>query len=368
MTRGPLTRASFWLACAAAALCVLPAAQAKPTPVTGGTFTTVDRGTDGLGTCLNDGGLNNCNIYTSKQYVWLNGGPGANSLSPPNGNFLFVVLEPGGQPNPNDCSTFPFCHGGKNLSDDYDCWQNRVFKLTNGEVSNYPSPTGPALPPNCFPPPVSSFQHWLDSGAFPDGRGSPNGQPPLIRLFPYANTTNPGGVYIMGICSLATHQPPNLVPSDCKFDAFKVPKDDATAPQCQLTATIPGPPKQLQITVQDPQSGLERVDYTISNGTVSPDSDPPTLNPDGSFSGSADLFVGMVSPLALTVTKTNQALGSRVAFTVKDVAGLSTVCDPVVPATRPAPALQALTHIWRALVRAAIAADPLQLLARNAGR
>ncbi len=142
------------LACLLAALAIVPATQAHPTPVTGGTFTSVNQGADGLGTCLNGTGLINCNLYTGKQYVWLNGGPGANSLSPPNGDFMFAVLEPGGQPNPNDCSTFftSHCTGGKNLSDDYDCWQNRAFRLTAGEVSAYPSPAF-ARPAGCFPPP-----------------------------------------------------------------------------------------------------------------------------------------------------------------------------------------------------------------------
>jgi hypothetical protein len=317
---------------ALAALVVLPAAQGGQNPVTGGAFTTVNAGTDGTGTCLNGGGLVNCNSYTAKDAVWLNGGPGANSLSPSSGNFMFAVLKPGGQQNPNDCSSWPLCADGKNLSDDYDCWQNRVFQVTGGEVTAYPSPTGPSKPAGCFPAPVTPFTHWLDSGATPNGRGSPNGAPPMVRLFPFADTPNGGGVYIMAICSLATHQPPNLDPSDCKFDAFKVPTGDTSAPKCQLTATIGGPPKQLQITVQDPQSGLERVDYRIFNGTVAPDSDPTVLNPDGSRSGSADLFVGMASPLVLTATKTDQTASSRVIITATDVAGLTTTCDPVVPA------------------------------------
>ena len=49
------------LACLLAALAIIPATQARPTPVTGGTFTSVNQGTDGLGTCLNGTGLINCN-------------------------------------------------------------------------------------------------------------------------------------------------------------------------------------------------------------------------------------------------------------------------------------------------------------------
>jgi hypothetical protein len=48
-----------------------------------------------------------------------------------------------------------------------------------------------------------------------------------IRLFPYDDTPNNGGVYIMAICSLADRNAeaanqPGVVPNDCKYDAFKV--------------------------------------------------------------------------------------------------------------------------------------------------
>lgn len=337
--RRPLrTRVALVLGVALLALVILPAAQTTPTPVTGGAYTTINPGTDGPGTCENGPGTVNCNIYLQKRFVWLNGGPAANSLSPSDGKFFFAVLGPGGQPNANDGAA-------KNLSDDYDCWQNRVFKLTNGEVSNYPYTGGtPAtpLPGNCFRGGVQPFQHWLDSGAAPNGRGAPNNTPPLLRLFPFANTPNPGGVYIMAVCSLATHQPPNIVASDCKFDAFKARFDDQIPPQCLLTATIGGPPKQIQVTVQDQDSGLERVDYRIWNGSVTPDSGPFTTYPDGSIGGSANIFVGNVTPFVLTATKTDQTQGSRLVVEVHDVAGNSTLCDPVIPAAKPAKPLHPL--------------------------
>jgi hypothetical protein len=107
---------------------------------------------------------------------------------------------------------------------------------------------------------------------------------------------------------------------------------DNSPPTCLLTATVTGPPKRIQVTVQDPQSGLASVDYNVKNGSVSPDAGPFTTNADGSVSGSADFAFGLTTPLVLTVTKTNQALGSRVVFTVSNRAGLKKVCDPVVPA------------------------------------
>jgi len=161
--------------------------------VSGAAFTTFNAHVDGSKKDVCKNSAINCNIYGAKEYVWLNGGPTANGLGP-DGEYFFAVLVPGGQPDPND-------GGFKNLSDDYDAYTNRTFTVTDGEVSAY------------------SGTHWLDSG---QGGPKPNGDPPYIRLFPYADTTNPGGVYIMAICSLEDGYP--VEPRDCKYDAFKVKK------------------------------------------------------------------------------------------------------------------------------------------------
>jgi hypothetical protein len=150
--------------------------------VSGGAYTTVNAAVDGPNHCKNGNPSVNCNIYDGKEFVWLNGGPAANGLGP-DGQYFFAVLVPGGQPDPND-------GGAKNLSDDFDAYTNRTFTVTNGEVSAY--------------------------------GGTHTYSPPLIRLFPYADTTNPGGVYIMAICYLGTGYP--VTPRDCKYDAFKVQK------------------------------------------------------------------------------------------------------------------------------------------------
>ena len=158
-------------------------APAAALGVSGAGYTTVNTAADGSGHCKNGNPAVNCNIYDGKQYVWLNGGPAANGLGP-DGQYFFAVLAPGGQPNPND-------GGPKNLSDDFDTYTNRTFTVTNGEVSAY--------------------------------SGTHDKQIPLIRLAPYADTTNPGGVYIMAICYLGpagTSYP--VVPRSCKYDAFKV--------------------------------------------------------------------------------------------------------------------------------------------------
>jgi hypothetical protein len=152
------------------------------TPVTGAAFTTVNEGVDGTGHCQNGNPNVNCNIYDGKQFVWLNGGPSTAYVG--DGSYFFAVLEPGGQPGPND-------GGAKNLSDDFDLYGNRTFSVSGGAVSY-------------------SGSHDFDSNK--------------IRLAEYADTSNPGGVYILAICSLADGYP--VTPSKCKYDAFKVKESE----------------------------------------------------------------------------------------------------------------------------------------------
>ncbi len=161
--------------------------------VSGAGYTTFNAHVDGASKDVCKNSAVNCNIYGAKEYVWLNGGPTANGLGP-NGQYFFAVLAPSGQQNPNDGSA-------QNLSDDFDTYANRTFTVTNGEVSAY------------------GGTHWLDDGK---SGPKPNGKPPYIRLFPYADTPNPGGVYIMAICSLQNGYP--VAPRSCKYDAFKVAK------------------------------------------------------------------------------------------------------------------------------------------------
>jgi hypothetical protein len=179
--------------------------------VGGAAFTTFNPAVDGDSKDVCKNSIINCNIYGAKEYVWLNGGPSANHLKP-DGYYFFAVLEPGGQPNPND-------QGGvldKNLSDDFDLYTNRIFRTEGGEVAEYLG------------------THWLDSGTPTNGNGKnatrdPDGDPPFIRLFPYSDTRNPGGVYIMAICYLGadgSNYP--VAPRDCKYDAFKVKEGRVT--------------------------------------------------------------------------------------------------------------------------------------------
>src|SRR3954471_12849010 len=124
--RARATRALAALVCAAAAaLCCSAAAQANA-PVTGAAFTTVNESADGSGHCQNGNPNVNCNIYSGKQYVWLNGGPSVAYVG--DGDYFFAVLAPGGQADPSDGAA-------KNLSDDYDAYTNRRFTVSGGNIT-----------------------------------------------------------------------------------------------------------------------------------------------------------------------------------------------------------------------------------------
>ena len=248
--RARLSMTGFAVA-VAAALVAVPAAA-----VTGAGFTTVNEGVDGTGHCQNGNPAINCNIYDGKDFVWLNGGPSVAYVG--DGTYFFAVLVPGGQADPND-------GGAKNLSDDFDAYTNRIFSVSSATVSYGGS-------------------HDFDSNK--------------IRLMPYADTTNNGGVYIMSICSLANGYPAK--PSSCKYDAFKVQSEQAP-PATDLVVTKDANPsytrtftwgitKDVDKTRVD-QSGTSAVfNYTVKvthssgtdsdwqvNGTISvfnPNADP----------------------------------------------------------------------------------------------
>lgn len=191
-THVPITgRRKGYLALVLVAILALLMVVASSSAVSGADFTTVNKQVDGNNTCLNNGGTVNCNLYTAKPYVWLNGGPDANGLGPA-GYYFFAVLEPGGQPNPNDQGGVP----DKNLSDDFDTYTNRAFYVDEtGEIVGY-----------------EGSHDMYDKG-----------NQYLIRLFPYSDTTNPGGVYIAAICYIGVDGTDYPVdPRDCKYDAFKV--------------------------------------------------------------------------------------------------------------------------------------------------
>jgi len=144
-------------------------------------------------TTNSDGSAVNANHYATKCDPYLNGGP-VNAVLP-DGSYVFFVLAPSGQADPN---------GSDLLSTDANA--NRTFSLSGGNVvynGTHPTSTdtvtGATLIDLCDP-------------AYP-AQG-------------YNDTPNPGGVYILAICPEA-----NQTPSACKYDMFKVP----------LSNTPPGP-------------------------------------------------------------------------------------------------------------------------------
>jgi cysteine-rich repeat protein len=87
-------------------------------------------------------------------------------------------------------------------------------------------------------------------------------------------------------------------------------------PSCALTGVIAGPPKQLQITVQDPSAGIESIQVTEANNAT-------VVLP--AFSS------GETGALVVVATKVDQTTGAQVALTITGVDGQVTTCDPVVP-------------------------------------
>lgn len=107
--------------------------------------------------------------------------------------------------------------------------------------------------------------------------------------------------------------------------AFEIPANTcgvggqpANPPTCQLTATIPGPPKQIQITVQA-TDGLASINVDDSTNAVTP---VPPFTPN------------TTNPVVVTSTKIDQSSGAHVQLTVTDTNGGSTVCDPVLPGAK----------------------------------
>ena len=176
--------------------------------VAGAGFTTTNPAEDNptadpaIELCLNGPGTVNCNLYGDKDFVWINGGPnqtGPSALS--DGVYFFTVVEPGGENDPND-------GGAQVLSDPAggDAYTNRVFTTSGGDIDAY-------------------FGTHSQSTSLTQGL--------QIRLMPYDDTSNPGGVYILAICRIDLQTTYNattktydvatdpVTPDDCKYDAFK---------------------------------------------------------------------------------------------------------------------------------------------------
>src|SRR5438105_8210567 len=192
-----------------------------PVAIAGAISSTTNPAADNLGTgtpvlCMNGGagantggGAVNCNIYTAKQYVWLSGLPDSASLG--QGTYFFAVLDPGGQRNPNDGTT-------GNLSDDTDPYTNREFTIDgdgNLTTTGNHDVSGNRIRVGVSPALVSGGPDW------------------------FADTDNPGGVYILAVCQLPdpVTDSPGVSPKDCKYDAFKISETETTPPSSDLGVT-----------------------------------------------------------------------------------------------------------------------------------
>lgn len=238
--RNPARRRRSILAVAAVAVTaaiwlLLPASSGA---VAGAAFTTDNPAVTAA--CLN-GGVHttpgvNCNIYTAKGDVWINGGPSAGQNHLTDGTYFFAVLVPGGQPDPNDdgaknlSDTNPLggladpnlCGGGGNtLTGCGDAYTNRTFTVSGGHISAY------------------GGTHAKDSV-----NGGALGM--LINLMPYDTTSNNGGVYILAICEMPSSPTtgegaPGVVnASSCKYDAFKVKESEPPPPPGKVQSCFSG--------------------------------------------------------------------------------------------------------------------------------
>jgi hypothetical protein len=308
-----LTRAVVVMACMAGVLSVSSSAYAT----SGAAFTTINSTADaafggaggGQGLCHNGNGNVNCNQYFAKAFVWINGGPNKNGLS--DGTYFFAVNVPGSQPDPNDKApfTYPKPQTDGNLSDDYDPYTNRTFTVKSGEIFSY-------------------------AGTHDQGMDVNDNSERKIRLFPYSDTTNNGGVYILSICQLTDAQgnPVNggypVDPKECKYDAFKI-LEDTTPPTCPpptfaFNTAGMGIAKQL---ISDP-GGIDSIEIkNIVNLNVSP------MQP------GVNWFQGTTMSVNLTATEIVRGAGSRIQIIVTDVGGNVSECDPVLASLKVRPGL-----------------------------
>jgi hypothetical protein len=93
---------------------------------------------------------------------------------------------------------------------------------------------------------------------------------------------------------------------------------DSLPPRCPLTARIPGPPAQLEITFNDPESGLAALELIRSDNASTPL--PPF--PEGTN-----------DPVVITSTKIDQSQPARVEIRAMDLAGNVVLCDPILTLT-----------------------------------
>jgi hypothetical protein len=125
--------------------------------------------------------------------------------------------------------------------------------------------------------------------------------------------TGPGGTAFVDSAVLSV--PPAVTNLDLRLDCA-ARNTDAAAPMCAVSSvgTNAAGQRYIQVTVQDPGSGLATVLPTVFDN----------VNVAVSFSP------GEVNPVIVTATRRDPTRGIRLQLQVTDVAGNVTVCDPVL--------------------------------------
>jgi hypothetical protein len=144
-----------------------------------------------------------------------------------------------------------------------------------------------------------------------------------IRLFPYSDTTNPGGVYILAICQLIPDRQSTTgypaKPNDCKYDAFKILEDN-DPPECPSpTFSVNASGQKVATQLFRDLGGIDFIDILkVENATIQP------LFPGPNY------FQGITSWVELFATKIDQSKSATIEILVGDVAGNEIRCDPVL--------------------------------------
>lgn len=102
---------------------------------------------------------------------------------------------------------------------------------------------------------------------------------------------------------------------DCNVNQNAAPPTpDNNDPDCEIVSVVPGPPVTLSVMLQDTESGLSHVNILKDkNANVM----IPAFTP------------GTTDPIVVIAEKIDQSKGSSVVLEVFDMAGNSTICDPV---------------------------------------
>jgi hypothetical protein len=91
-------------------------------------------------------------------------------------------------------------------------------------------------------------------------------------------------------------------------------KPDTIPPLCEVTNIDPGPPFTIEVTIQDNESGVAAINVVFSNNAII------TIPP---------FTPGTNNPIIVTAEKIDQTQSATVVLEVVDVAGNTTLCDPV---------------------------------------